>query len=371
LNHFSIIGRGNQFDILPSQVTLEDMVMGVSGTFHPQDRALIFDINVDSDRLDVGLIQSLTADENAGPPAAEEKPPPAMVPRGTIHLKTGSLTYGGFTWSPVNADIRVESGSTYVTIHQAQLCGISTPGDVDLTPQGIGLNISPLATDASLQETSNCLWEKYVQVDARYDLVGNIVLPPTQGDPITSLSGRATFESQNGRIYHSSTLLKIFSVLNITELFTGGRSDLKKRGYGYSEAWVKARIEEGKLHLDEVLLDGHALKLTGQGSIDLKAATADIIVLAAPLKTVDRLVNKLSIFKYITGGSLVSVPLRVHGDLKDLSVVPLPPSAVGRGLLQFMERTLKSPFKLIEGTREAVSDRGRNKDQAPAGPREP
>ena len=98
-----------------------------------------------------------------------------------------------------------------------------------------------------------------------------------------------------------------------------------------------------KLHLDEILLDGNALKITGQGSIDLKDATANIIVLAAPFKTVDRLVNKIPIFRYITGGSLVSVPLRLHGKIKDLSVVPLPPSAVGKGLLQFMERTLKAP----------------------------
>ena len=355
VNRFSVVGSGNRFEIQPSEVAVDDMLLQVDGTLVPGERALFFEANVNSDHLDIGLIQSLKTDKNENPSAGEEKPAPTIVPSGTIRLKSQSLTYGDFTWSPVDADIRIESGNTYITINQAQLCGISTTGDLDITDQGIGLSISPLATNVSLQKTYDCLWDKYIRVDARYDLVGNIDLLPTQKDPIQALSGRATFSSKNGRIYHSSTLLKIFSVLNITELFTGGQSDLNRQGYGYSTAWIKARLGDGKLHLDEVLLDGNALKITGQGSIDLKAATADITVLAAPLKTVDRIVNKIPIFRYITGGSLITVPLRLHGKIRDLSVVPLPPSAVGRGLLNFMERTLKAPFKLVEGAKGSVS----------------
>jgi hypothetical protein len=356
VNRFSVVGSGNRFEILPSEVAVDDMLLQVDGTLVPGERALFFEANVNSDRLDVGLIQSLKTDENeSAPPAEEKKQAPTIVPSGTIHLKSQSLTYGDFTWSPVDADIRIESGNTYITINQAQLCGISTAGDIDITGQGFGMSISPLATNESLQKTYDCLWDKYIRVDARYDLVGNIDLLPGQKDPIQALSGRATFSSKNGRIYHSSTLLKIFSVLNITELFTGGKSDLNRQGYGYSTAWVKARLGDGKLHLDEVLLDGNALKITGQGSIDLKEATADIMVLAAPLKTVDRLVNRIRVFRYITGGSLITVPLRLHGKIRDLSVAPLPPSAVGRGLLNFMERTLKAPFKLVEGAKGSVS----------------
>ena len=362
LDHFSIVGRGNQIEVLSSEIMLDDMALRMGGKLFTQERALIFDIDVESDRLNEGLIQALKSEEKASPAADAEKAPQTVALRGTIHFKTQSLTYGGFTWSPVNADIRIEPDETHITINQAQLCGISTTGEADITPQGFGFNISPLARNASFQQTYDCLWDKYVRVDAHYDLEGNVLLHPTQKDPLTSLSGGITFSTQNGRIYHSSTLLKIFSMLNITELFTGGKSDLAEEGYGYSKAWAKARLEDGKLHLDEFLLDGNALKITGQGSIDLKDATANIIVLAAPLKTVDRVVNKIPIIKYITGGSLISVPLRLHGKVKKLSVVPLPPSAVGKGLLDFMERTLKAPFQLVENAKEAVSEQEKKKE---------
>jgi hypothetical protein len=139
-------------------------------------------------------------------------------------------------------------------------------------------------------------------------------------------------------------------------VFTGGKSDLAENGYGYTKASATATIGNGKLHLNEILLDGNALKITGQGSIDLKDNTADIILLAAPLKTVDRIVNKIPIINYITGGSLISFPLHLHGKLSDLTVVPLPPSAVGKGLLNIMERTLKAPFKVVENVGDFVSD---------------
>jgi hypothetical protein len=40
--------------------------------------------------------------------------------------------------------------------------------------------------------------------------------------------------------------------------------------------------------------------------------------------------------------------MRVKGDISNPTVVPIPPSAVGKGLLGIMRRTLKTPFMLVE-----------------------
>ena len=99
------------------------------------------------------------------------------------------------------------------------------------------------------------------------------------------------FSSKNGRIFYYSVLMKIFSVLNITEVFTGGKSDLAEKGYSYSSAHAAAELGGGKMRFSEILFDGNSLKITGQGSIDLVDQTVDITLLAAPLKTIDRIVN--------------------------------------------------------------------------------
>ena len=144
--------------------------------------------------------------------------------------------------------------------------------------------------------------------------------------------------------------MKIFSMLNLTEVFSGGESDLAEQGYGYTQAFTNIEFDQGKLQFNEILLDGNSLKITGQGSIDLTDRTIDVILLAAPLKTVDRIVDKLPIISYITGGTLISVPLRVTGKVNDPSVVPMSPTAVGKGVLNIMGRILKAPYKLVEAS---------------------
>jgi hypothetical protein len=345
---FSINGHGRRLELGPSEISLFNSRLVVAGKLAPRDNALRFDFNVDAGRLDEALIHSLQTALKGSRTDAQEKAPAAFVPNGIVHLNVDEFSYGGFSWAPVNADIRVEDGNTGVKIHRAELCGISTTGELDFSPEGVGLTITPMAKDASLDETVNCLWNKSVAADARYDLDGSIHLPPTREDPTRSITGRMIISSQNGKITRSSLLLEIFSILNITEMFVGGKSDLAGKGYGYTNATATATVGEGKIQLEEILLDGNSMKITGQGNIDLMKRTANILLLAAPLKTVDRIVKKIPVIGYITGGTLISVPLRVQGKLDDLSVVPIPPAEVGKSLLGIMERTLKAPFKLVK-----------------------
>jgi hypothetical protein len=48
------------------------------------------------------------------------------------------------------------------------------------------------------------------------------------------------------------------------------------------------------------------------------------------------------------GGSLVSVPVKIKGNLSDPQVTFLSPSAVGSAFLGIMERTIKLPITIIE-----------------------
>ena len=349
VNQFSIEGSGGQLKIEPSVISLCNSLLVVDGELDNSDGSLTFDLNVDADRLDEELIRALhplgkdNADTTEKPDAA-----PAIIPRGVVHVKADDFTYGGFTWSQVQADVHLDGDNTQVQIGQADLCGIATTGALGFSPRGVSLRIAPTATDASFQETVNCLWHRQVKAVAQYDLTGDINLPPTRENLIRSMSGHMEFSSDKGRIAYASVLMKIFSVLNITEMFTGGQSDLTEKGFGYTKAYAKAEIKEGKVQFSEILLDGNSLKITGQGTIALDTREADIKLLAAPLKTIDRVVNKIPIVNYIAGGSLISIPLRITGPLADIKVSLMSPSAVGEGLLNIMGRTLKAPFKLVQ-----------------------
>ncbi|WP_319404888.1 AsmA-like C-terminal domain-containing protein [uncultured Desulfosarcina sp.] len=353
VRQFSIDGYGGKLKIEPSEIYVCNSLLKVDGMLDSSDGSLTVDLNVDADRLDEELIRTLhPIDREKADTPRQTAAASAMTPRGAVHLKANDFTYGGFTWSQVRADVRLDGENTQVQINQADLCGISTTGKLGFSPRGMSLHITPTATGASLQETANCLWQKPVKAQARYDLTGEINLPPTPENPTRSMSGHMEFSSDNGKIEYSNVLMKIFSVLNITEMFTGGQSDLTEAGYGYAKAYAKADIGEGKLQFSEILLDGNSLKITGQGTIALDTRETDFSLLAAPLKTIDRIVNKIPIVNYIAGGSLISIPLHVTGPLADIKVTPMSPLAVGEGLLNLMGRTLKAPFKLVQSASE-------------------
>ena len=163
-----------------------------------------------------------------------------------------------------------------------------------------------------------------------------------------NLTGEIAFSSDDGMIYRATLLTRIFAFLNITEDLIGEESGLDEKGFGYDAIRAHAYISGGTLDVDEFLVDGHSMKISGEGEVNLGDKTLDVTLLVAPLKTFDRVVRKIPVVGYITGGSVLSVPIRISGNFADYQVRPLPPGAVGRGLMGIMERTLKAPLKVVE-----------------------
>ncbi len=78
----------------------------------------------------------------------------------------------------------------------------------------------------------------------------------------------------------------------------------------------------------------------------------------SPQKTADRVVKLIPGVRYILGGSLISYPVRVRGDLKNPRVSALSPSAVSSELFGIMKRTVGLPIKMMDPLRP-----GKEKEQ--------
>jgi hypothetical protein len=90
------------------------------------------------------------------------------------------------------------------------------------------------------------------------------------------------------------------------------------------------------------------MKIVCQGYIDLANNQMNVTALIAPLKTIDFVINKIPIVRYILGGSLISYPIGIKGSLDNPDVTQIPLSAVGSGLLRILKRTLQLPVKIIQ-----------------------
>lgn len=332
-----------------ADVIFADTEMHLAGNADFSPRGLMLDVDVDTEMFNADILEAFARLDNQH---KEEKSIGWDLKRltylGTIRFHTPEFIYKQYKWKPMKATIVLDEGHTNIFIDQADICGISTPGRIHITPNGVKAKVTPVAKSKALSEPANCFLPNPVEINGLYNLNGTLDLNTKDPAILEKLTGHFKFHADEGRIDELNTLTKIFAVLNITELFTGNTTDLAEKGFGYKKIDAAARINGGDLILDEIIIDGNAMKITGQGTIALNGDDIDIRVLVAPLKTIDRIVNKLPVISYIMGGSLISFPLKITGSIQDTKVVTMPPREVGKGLLNIMERTLKVPFKLVE-----------------------
>jgi hypothetical protein len=235
-----------------------------------------------------------------------------------------------------------------VVVREANLCGISTPGSVKIVNQDFSLDLRPFSKSQELQSAFRCLLDQEMRVKGDFDLKGRIVGQGKSEDLIRSLKGNVELQSRDGHFYYSKGLMRVLEFVNSTEIYRGKLPDPGKEGVNYKLIKIRAAFQNGKLIIEEVTLDGTTLEIAAKGEIDLMNQELNLTVLVAPLKTVDRIVKLTPVVRGILAGTLITIPVRVHGSLKDPKVTALSPSAIGDELLGMMKRTLGLPFKVIE-----------------------
>jgi len=280
--------------------------------------------------------------------AVEEESSREPPIRGTVSVSLKTLRYGSLAWQPFEADVTITGRQVSTTVRNSRLCGISTPGTLLYGPDGFSLHMRPSAAGQPLEETLSCLLGDSRLASGTLSGDGDIKMKGRGKDLLGSLSGTAWGTAEKGRIYRMNLLARILAVVNITEILRGKLPDIVAEGFAYDSALVTAVFENGSCLIEEGVIDGTSVEIAFTGKIDLPSETMDVTVAVAPLKTADFVVKKIPVIRDILGGNLVAIPVRVAGNLKDPSVIPLEPSAVGAGLLGILKRTLKLPVRLIE-----------------------
>ena len=271
--------------------------------------------------------------------------------RGMIKAKIKNLTYYGLTWKPFDADIHFNDNGAAVSITDANVCGITTLGILEITPREITIDLKPSAQNQELNPSVLCFSDRSAKIVGDFNLEGNI---KAKGPPQTlmqNINGDLEFYASKGRFHAGRSfriLIKIFSILNVTEIFKGKLSNPETDGFAFNSIRAKADIQNGKLVLNEMIIDGTSMNIVCQGYVDVINKQMDVTALVAPLKTIDFFIKRTPLIKDIFGESLISIPVGIKGHLEDPRVAPLPPAKVGAGLLGIIKRTLQLPIKIIQ-----------------------
>ncbi|MEF3168396.1 MAG: AsmA-like C-terminal region-containing protein [Deltaproteobacteria bacterium] len=271
---------------------------------------------------------------------------------------------GPLVFHPLKGVLVIEpTGRTRFDVTHADLCGLGVAGAVHWERGEMDVDVAvrsasgPQKAMPRLETTLSCLglgqdiiegdFTTDIQLSGRYPLWD---------------SGSVAVSSSGGRIRRLTLLAKVFSVVNVLDIFSGGLPDLFTEGFAYDRFDMEGAIADNVFEIEHLYVNGKGLNIFAEGKVDLAEFDSDLTILIAPFKTVDFVLRNIPLIGRVFGGkdgAFISIPVGVRGPLSDPSVTILPPSAVGSGLLGFVERTLKLPFTIFSPLSPSGKEAGR------------
>ena len=271
----ALIGNaaGTQIELKPSEIDWGPTHLTVEGKTGLSEEGLNIDLKIAADHLQWEQIEHILGQTDQ-PETSENN----IDILGTISVKAGRFQYEDLTWQPVNAALTLSPGQANLAVARAGLCGIEFSGYIDFAGERVNLHLIPVAKDKPLEPTITCLSKNKDMATGQYDFSGKLEAKSKTADLGKSISGDLSLVAADGRIHRFGVLAKIFSILNVTEIYRGQLPDLTGEGFAYETMTIVADMEESKLTLRECAVEAPSMGLACEGEIDLARKKMDLVI---------------------------------------------------------------------------------------------
>lgn len=345
IEKMSLNAKGQEIDIKKCALSLKETTLEAQGSIKLIEDFLGVNGEIFASVIDLNEISKLF------PQRTSEKRPKVKI-NANIDAQIDLLRYNNVNLKQIEALITIKkSEKIKMEILKGNYCNLDLNGFIRTSKKETEVNISLNGEDLALNSLSQCLFQKDHLFEANYSLNGEFKAKGKKRPIEENSSGYFEFHSEKGRIYKATLLAKIFSLLNVIEVFKGRLPDLTKEGLYYKHFDIKASLQNGILNIESAVIDSPAMKIVGQGTFDISSSKLKMAILVAPLRTIDVVLSKIPILgKILTGKSktFISVPLEVKGRIQNPQVVLLPPSAIGKGILGLMKRFIGAPIEIFK-----------------------
>ena len=274
--------------------------------------------------------------------------------QGKIHVEKGR--YRNFDFKDLKFEMKTMDGKLIIHPFQLKVNGGDLWGEAWLQPadQGIRFELKPRLSNMEATHFLRTLLSK--GDEEKIMITGRVYIDQVQlrgeGENFQkvkeSLQGGLKLELENGVIEKGNILAKIFSILNVSQLFKGRVPDLKTKGLPYQRISANIQVKEGVASTEDLLVDSDAMRITIIGKVDLGKNLIDTKIGVHPLGTVDTILSNIPIAGYILTGkekAFLSYVYEVKGDLDDPKIEAIPFKAVGEGLVGILKRLLETPLR--------------------------
>ncbi|GFO65592.1 AsmA-like C-terminal domain-containing protein [Geomonas paludis] len=207
----------------------------------------------------------------------------------------------------------------------------------------------------------HALGVKKQEVTGAVSLQGELnVRGETAADFKRSIQGNVKLRIERGSIRKFSTLSKIFSILNVSQLFKGQLPDMVSGGMPFNKITGDIAFSNGVATTQNLFVDSNAMNISAVGKMDLVKDELDLNVGVQPLQTVDKVVSKIPIVGWILTGkdkSLITTYFEAKGRIEDPQVTAVPVKSLAKGVFNIFKRVFELPARLITDTGEVIIGR--------------
>jgi len=172
-----------------------------------------------------------------------------------------------------------------------------------------------------------------------------------------SALGAVKLKVEHGNIRKFSTLSKVFSILNVSQLFKFQLPDMVSGGMPFNKITGDFAIRDGIASTQNLLLDSNAMNISTVGKFDLARNKLDLTIGVQPLQSVDKVVSRIPIVGWILTGkdhTLITTYFEAKGPIEDPHVTAVPVKSLAKGVLNIFKRVFELPAKLFTDTGEVI-----------------
>lgn len=165
-----------------------------------------------------------------------------------------------------------------------------------------------------------------------------------------SSRGGAHLEVRDGTLRKFRGLARVFSLLNISQLFELKLPDMDRKGMPFTLLTASVQLEEGLISTENLHIKSNAMNMSLIGSQDIITDTIDLTVGVKPLRTVDKIITAIPVAGWLLTGkekALLTAHFEVKGPANDPEVTPIPATSLSKTVLGLLKRTLGLPGTLI------------------------
>ncbi|GAM08003.1 putative assembly protein [Geobacter sp. OR-1] len=330
--------------------------IAIKGTIRNTDTSPNADLIVTSPHLDVDDILLLTALEQ------EKRPATASPPTVKAVITADSVQALDIPFGKTKGELLLENGILYLQPVSTILAGGRLTGNarVDTTQPGPArrMQVGCKLEGAAAESLFHALGVKKQEIKGTVDLQGEF---SAKGDTAAEIKrtalGSAKIRIEEGSLKRFSTLSKIFSILNVSQLVKFQLPDMVTGGMPFNEITGNFSIKDGIVATSNLYVDSDAINISAVGSYNLYKDELNATIGVKPLQTIDKVVSHIPLVGWILTGkdkTLVTAYFEAKGQLENPEVKAIPVKGMAKGVFDIFRRIFELPAKLVTDTGEVI-----------------